>query len=245
MYYFFILPALFLYPLLTYKITREVWKRTKSKRITIMTLVIFLLIPTWDVAIGYGIFLYKWATWSETKIYKTVEAEEMYFEGGFSTISDHGIVAAPEYFRKGYLVLETLVDTDWRGSRFYREAARNEKIKPILYRCTYDNDTSHYYKHSFQRVKCSHVEKTISKYKVSKKRSTFWITENISNTISDMETGKVLGYARSVSIKYLVIAGVPFFNWLDWHDRLYWTMVSNKSAYILEYEIIKPQVNTK
>jgi len=75
MYYFFILPVLILYPLLTYKITREVWKKTKSKRFTIITLAVFLLIPTWDVVIGYGIFLYKWATWSGTKIYKTVEAK--------------------------------------------------------------------------------------------------------------------------------------------------------------------------
>jgi len=67
MYYFFILPALILYPLLTCKITREVWKKSKSKRLTIITLAIFLLIPTWDVVIGYGIFLYKWATWSETR----------------------------------------------------------------------------------------------------------------------------------------------------------------------------------
>ncbi len=242
MYYFFILPALFLYPLLTYKITREVWKKTKNKRFTFITLAVFLLIPTWDVAIGYGIFLYKWATWSETKIYKTVESEEMYFEGEYSIVADYGIVAAEYHFEKGYRALETLVDTDWRGRRRYKD--RDEKIKPILYRCTYDSDTSHYYKHSFQRVKCSHVEKPISKYKVSKKKSTFWITENISNTISDMETGKVLGYARSVSIKYLVIAGVPFFNWLDWHDRLYWEMSSNKRAYELEYEIIKPLVNT-
>jgi len=243
MYYFFILPALFLYPLLTYKITWEVWKKTKSKRVTIITLAIFLLIPTWDVVIGYGIFLYKWATWSGTKIYKTVEAEGMYYEGGFSTISDHGIVAAEYHFEKGYRALETLVDTDWRGRRRYKD--RDEKIKPILYRCTYDSDTSHYYKHNFQRVKCSLVEKPISQYKVSIKKSTCWVTEDYTKIVSNISTDEVLGYARSVSIKYLVIAWVPFFNWLDWHDRLYWGMSSNKRAYGLEYEIIKPLVDTK
>jgi len=238
MYYHFILPAVILYPLLTYKTTREVWKRTNSKRITIITLAIFLLIPTWDVVIGYGIFLYKWATWSGTKIYKTVEAEGMYFEGKFSKISDNGIVSADVYFRKGYLILEALIDTDWRE---YRE----KRFESILYRCTYDSDRSRYYKYNFQRVKCLPTESPISKFKVVSTKSSCWITEDYTKTVSSIATGEVLGCARSVSIKYLVIAWVPFFNWLGWHDRLYFEMASNNRAYSLEYEIIKPLINAK
>ncbi|HOG16035.1 MAG TPA: hypothetical protein PLB96_01720 [Syntrophales bacterium] len=241
MYYFFILPALVLYPLLTYKITQEVWKRTKSKRLTIITLAIFLLIPTWDVVIGYGIFLYKWATWSGTKIYRTVEAEGMYYEGAYSIISEGSVVSAEYYFRKGYNVLETLVDKDWSGPRFGKEETRREKIKPILYRCTYDKSKKN--KHDAKRVKCQPVEKPICRFKVTKHEERILNLTFFTNTVFDRQERAFLGEARAISIKYLGFGPVPFFSWLEWPDRSYyenWWISSNPKVAEFEFEVVKP-----
>ncbi len=68
-----ILGGIALYLWLTTTIVGKVYSKTQSITKKRIAIAIFILIPTWDVILGYPIYWYLCATQSGAKIYKTVD----------------------------------------------------------------------------------------------------------------------------------------------------------------------------
>jgi len=57
------------------------YMKTKSKKKMLIALIIMFLIPTWDIILGYPIYLYFYTFKSGINIYKTVENVEGFYVG--------------------------------------------------------------------------------------------------------------------------------------------------------------------
>lgn len=68
------------YVYLAIKITKYIRKKTNSVKLTFLSTITFILIPTWDVIIGYPVWQ-KYKKESGVKIYKTVNNVEGFYIG--------------------------------------------------------------------------------------------------------------------------------------------------------------------
>jgi len=76
-----ILGVIALYWWLANTIINKVYAKTQSLTKKRIAIAIFILIPTWDVILGYPIYWYLCATQSGVKIYKTVDNVEGFYVG--------------------------------------------------------------------------------------------------------------------------------------------------------------------
>ena len=76
-----VLVVLILYILLSRFIVRLTYKKTGSLIKKRIALAVMILIPTWDIIIGYPIFWYLCTFESGMKIYKTVDNVEGFYVG--------------------------------------------------------------------------------------------------------------------------------------------------------------------
>jgi len=142
-----ILGGLTLYILISLFIVRMIHKKTGSLVKKRIALVVLLLIPTWDIIIGYPIFWYLCKFKSGMKIYKPVENVEGFYVG-----EKHGKYE-PIDPREGFKYVDYRDDRDGKYYRSYWLDNTNSElcVKPKL------NGKSYFqrnYKKEFANGKC-------------------------------------------------------------------------------------------
>lgn len=129
----------------------KVYEKTKSIKKKNIAIAIMILIPTWDVILGFPIYAYLCAFESGTKIYKTVDNVEGFYIGGFEEDDDWYNPIEPY---KGYRYIEYQITNNKNPTgKFFRNYwldnnASKLCINPNL---RYPNSS---YSHQFRSGKC-------------------------------------------------------------------------------------------
>lgn len=105
-----ILLGFFLYWLIAKKVVGMVYAETQSITKKRIAIAIFILIPTWDIILGFPIYLYLCKYESGMKIYKTVDNVEGFYVG-----EQDGSLPVEPY--KGYQYIDY---KEKKGSKYYR-----------------------------------------------------------------------------------------------------------------------------
>jgi len=203
---------------------RYVCKKTENKRLRTLTIIILLLLPTWDNILGLSAFSYLCITQGGQSIYKTVENAEGYFDtrGVYGYIDEY-----PDVIEGKYKFVEVEVKRDLdkevqeRRLSYGREPLRltNGKYRYYLAKagsphCAYYyKDKARFGKHDpyygiFPEGYCMATEKIDSfksrytyRYRLDRDSKTYlpWILNIVKQetSVRDMQTGEVLGIARS------------------------------------------------
>ncbi|PHQ88539.1 MAG: hypothetical protein COB42_08645 [Sulfurimonas sp.] len=115
------------YIALSIVIVSKVYKKFTTKKSKYIAIAIMVLIPTWDVVLGFPVFAYLCVFESETKIYKSVDNVEGFYIGKYESNNDKYNPLEPY---KGYKYIE------------YQET-NNKKITGKYFRNYWlDNNTS-------------------------------------------------------------------------------------------------------
>ncbi len=137
-----------------------------------IALAIMILIPTWDVILGFPIFAYLCVFESGTKIHKTIDNVEGFYIGKYEVNDDNYNPKAP-YKGYGYIDYQETKDKKPTG-RFFRNYWLDNNtskfcVNPNL---RYPNST---YSHQFRSGKCV-AKEVISENKISR-----WEVDGIYN----------------------------------------------------------------
>jgi hypothetical protein len=201
-----------------------VCKKTESKRLRRLTILVLILIATWDNIIGLSTYYYLCVTQGGQKIYKTVENAEGYFDtsGRYGFIGEY-----PDLIDGKYKFVEVEVTRDLEQEA--REQALSQRREPLLlpngkYRfylakagaphCEYySKDRARFSKNDpyygkFPEGSCMAIEKIDSfksryvyRYRLDADSKVYGPRIlNIAKqetSVRDMQTGEILGVARS------------------------------------------------
>lgn len=116
-----ILGVIVLYWFLAKTVISKVYVKTQSLTKKRIAIAIFILIPTWDVILGFPIYAYLCMTQSGTKIYKTVDNVEGFYVGKLD--SNH-----PYPPRQGYRYMDY---KDEKSGKYYRNAWLNSNTSEL------------------------------------------------------------------------------------------------------------------
>lgn len=186
--------------------------RTDIKIYKWLAVIFVILLPTWDVVLGYLVYYPACMLVPKTVIYETAETDGIYYEGindyyfkldnGGRQISDEeltSIGSIDQVFKIGYTFAESQVTREHISWKVYR------KIEPVIYRCIpLPKDES---RPSFQRTSCSVVKDIKSNYMVKVTIIKAGISELDFKNIYNRATGKLMAEYKQVVIW-------PFFHFL-------------------------------
>lgn len=152
---FLIIAPFILYWLLAKFVIKKVYKQTQSLNKKRIVTAIFILIPTWDIILGFPIYWYLCATQSGVKIYKTIDNVEGFYVG-----ENHygGSILLPY---EGYRFIDY---QDENNSKYYRNSWLDNNAS---HECvSYLGAQSYDYTQAFKSGKCI-VKKELKKTEVS------------------------------------------------------------------------------
>lgn len=208
-----VLIAIVVYIVIAVVFVYFVRRRTNKKIYLLLAIAFVILLPTWDVVLGYPVYYLSCMLVQKTEIYETAETEGIYYEGdlnGFlidlSDISppDRKLVRFADVdFRKGYKYLEALVTEQG-------DTLQSKRINPTVYRCNpIPHDPKKPDQHQFE---CMPTRTVQSEYMV---HSTVWkigVTEIRNVRIVNKRNSKVMAIHNEVVRWHCV---VPLFVWLN------------------------------
>ena len=105
-----ILVVIGFYVFLSKFIVKKVYEKTQSVKMKYIALAVMVLIPTWDIVLGYPIYKYLCVTEPRVKVYKTVDNVEGFYVGELDANYPY-----PPY--KGYRYKDY---KDEKSSKYYR-----------------------------------------------------------------------------------------------------------------------------
>jgi hypothetical protein len=212
--------------------------RTDIKFYKWLAVAFVILLPTWDVVLGYLVYYPACMFVPKTAIYETAETGGIYYEGDYKNyifdLSDGERRVGLDNldFEKGYKFVESLV------TRKEKNISNRDyvKITPVIYRCTplpRRPETP-----AYQPVQCDTVSNIQSEYMVKVKKVTMGITEINFMIINKRSTGKLMGEYNEV-VRWP--AYVPFFNWMKWR---WWSGMgtscpAKRQFYSFQYNVLK------
>lgn len=220
--------------------------RTKKDKYVWAAIIFVMLLPTWDVLLGFAVYYPACIFVPRVAIYETAETDSIYFEGLHNyyfmlerrgrNISESELIqigSISDVCHKGYSFAEALVVEKHTEPPFKRE-----RINPAIYRCiALPKDEE---RPAFKRTSCSVVSEAKSRYMVKVATLKAGITEINFKKIYDRSTGKLMAeFSRVTRWSYYGLTWIPFFNWMDWG----WG--SNEPPYnwdyeLFEYKVLKP-----
>jgi len=134
------------YILLAKFIVTKVYKKTKGTKKANIALAIMILIPTWDVILGFPIYAYLCVFESGTKIYKTVDNVEGFYVG------EKSISSEPIKPYEGYKYIDY---KEKRSEKYYRSYwAEYFYDKEVADMCVYPQRPYSKYAKIFKTGKC-------------------------------------------------------------------------------------------
>jgi hypothetical protein len=224
-------------------------KITTLKLFRWLAVAFVILLPTWDVVLGYLVYFPACMFIPKVAIYETAETEGIYYEGQREYImrlernrpeqTDKELIkigAVFDYvaFGLGYRFVESQVVEvhDYE----LRQQTLKTRINPSVYRCTplLKDD----------RSECTKVDAPQSRYMVKVKTINIITTEINFKKIIDRTTGKLIAEYNRVYFSGFS-PPIPFFNWLYKLDgsgigNLECPHFSNNYE-DFEYKVLKPK----
>lgn len=227
-------------------------KKTELKLYIWLAVAFVILLPTWDVVLGYLVYYPACMFISKVAIYETAETDGIYYEG----INDEVYKGDLHYNNKIEEVEEVSGLFFWQGKEEFKyleskvtkkrtasASLDSHKIIPIIYRCiSLPKERADY-----TPERCSKVEKAESPYMVEVKTIKVGITEINFKKVNRRSNEKLMAeYNRVSRWGYAGLWFIPFFEWLDWH----WWSKSEGSAHCpspdkyenFELEVLKPKI---
>lgn len=232
MVFLMILFFMAVYIVLAVKFVQFVINNTNGMFIKLLVMAFAILLPTWDVILGYLVFYPACMCVPKAAVYEKAETEGIYYEGDFKNrlLIDTGQVVDADFdIKKGFKYMESLVTIKNNAIGSYRE-----NIKPAIYRCFPDSKRPEAFPYS-----CAPASEIQSPYMVKVKKKKLGITEIRFMEIRDRLTGKLMGeYSDVVRWPYF-----PFFNWLKW---TWWggmgvSCPAKSQYYSFQYKVLIPK----
>ena len=214
-----------------------VWEKTELKIYRWLAVTFVILLPTWDVVLGYVVYYPACLFIPKTAIYETAETEGIYYEGDYKNYIfnfSNGVrrVGLDDLdLEKGYKYIESLITKE-----SINDLGGFKNITPIIYRCVpleRDKRTP-----NFLPVECLPIMKIKSEYSVKVKKVAFGISEIHFMKVSNISTSKLMGEYNEI-IRYPYF---PFFNWVRWYDSVgtgIYSCPTKSRFYDFQYEVLK------
>lgn len=192
-------------------------RRTSKKLYLWLAIVLAVLLPTWDVVLGYMVYYPACLIIPKTHIYETAETEGIYYEGDIykyikelsnETGKEHRMLLFAENdFRRGYKYVESLV------TEHGKSYSDKKSITPTLYRCSEipiesvmpANSTHNCVQTNY--VQSAHTVRSVS--------SELGLAEIRFVKIFRTSNGLLMAEHSEV-VRWINI--LPFFNWINWGD---------------------------
>jgi hypothetical protein len=198
--------------------------RTDIKFYKWLAVAFVILLPTWDVALGYLVYFPACMFMPKAVIYETAETEGIYYERKNNSylvfdrrgrnMPDEELINVDhidEPLMKGFKFAESKVN-----QKYSELEQKNITINPLIYRCK--AVPKHEDSPQLFRTSCFIVDTPQSNYLVKVITFKIGVTEINSKIIYDRTKTKLL--AKQNMVNFLGFNGglwfVPFFNWLDW-----------------------------
>ncbi len=185
---------IFLYVFIGRTILDKVQKKYKTEKSSLITLIVIILIPTWDVILGFPIYASLCLFQSGPKIYKTVDNVEGYYIGEVSKYSYHRLLNEKDYKYIDYKLKS--------NGKYYRSHWLNDNISELCIQPDHPYNSPQTYSTKFRNGQCVAVEQIsesdVSKWEVvyggeSTNIPIIGIKYGASKTIRERESGKILG----------------------------------------------------
>jgi hypothetical protein len=220
---------------------------TKIKLYRWLAVAFVLLLPTWDVLLGFVVYrIAVIAGVPSEVIYETAQTDGIYYEGMNNTLSQIEdkpcfIGGFQHSFKNHFKYAEAEVTEQYSGHGEYK------KIKPVLYRCetlpTKEQNLNYF------PMNCFSIEKPKSQYGVIISDFKLGIAGISTKKIINLSSRKLLAQYRVVSSDgYLGMllwnnGPLPFFNWLDWWENTAPGLCVPDCGryYSFEYKVLKPK----
>jgi hypothetical protein len=240
---FYFLAFFILYVAFAIFFIRSTWKAS-SKLQRRLVIAFFVLLPSWDMVLGYIVYYAALPFIPKVVIYETAETDGIYYEGDYRNsilISKDAngkeaadVLFADRDFFKGYQYVESLITSIEKGS-IYQDLVS----PPAAYRCVPITKDPH--RPDLFPMHCSPTENIKSEYVVQVKRFKFARNEMNFLTIYNRSTGRLMGEYREVTrVGYDFI---PFFIWLHWSEGggQRYSRPEKSRLFDFQYDVLKPK----
>lgn len=227
-------------------------RHTERKLYRRLAVACVVLLPIWDVVLGYLVYYPACMFIPKVATYETAETEGIYYEG----INDEVYKGELRYSNKVEQVDKVSGLYFWQGKEEFKYleskvtkkrtasgSLDSHKIIPMIYRCiSLPKERADY-----TPERCSKVEKAESPYMVEVKTIKICITEINFKKVYRRSNEKLMAeYNRVSRWGYAGLWFIPFFEWLDWR----WWSKSEGSAHCpspdkyenFELEVLKPKI---
>jgi hypothetical protein len=220
----------------------SIWK-TSSKLQRKIVIAFFVLLPSWDVILGFLVFHIACPFVPKMAIYETAETDGIYYEGG--PRSQLLIYDVP-YFGKGAEMKQLFLAQDDIGQGFQfieslvtstGSSVNQQPISPSrIYSCTPLPKDPQHPGRILQR--CAAVEEVQSRYLVKTTELEFACNELKIIKIYDKVTDRLMGEYREVSRSGV---NFPFFYWLSGGPKggYRYTCPESSHFYVFQFEVLK------
>lgn len=237
----FIIFLIILYLVLATLFIRIVRKKTSNKLYRQLAVAFVILLPSWDVLLGFIVYYPACLFVPKNVIYETAETEGIYYEGDASrfllNLSDgrRFINSAESDYRQGFKYAEALITET--GDTYTRH-----HVSPAIYRCEsipLRPEESHK-----TPVDCKPVTSARSDYLV--RTNIIAIGRAAIGTVHvyNRSTNKLMAeYRLAQRASSMSILGLPFFNWLrlaDGSPEIVSCPEKSRFNYF-QYDVLKPK----
>ena len=230
-----------LYVVLATLFIRIVRKKTSNKLYRQLAVAFVILLPSWDVLLGFIVYYPACLFVPKNAIYETAETEGIYYEGDkskFLHILSDGrqfINSAVSDHRHGFKYAEALITETG-------DAYEKHRITPALYRCeAIPLRPEEHYK---TPIDCKPAGKVQSDYLVKTNIIIFGRAGIGIVKVYNRRTNKLMAeYRVAERASSVSILGLPFFNWLrlaDGSPEIVSCPEKSRFDYF-QYDVLKPK----
>jgi hypothetical protein len=221
---------------------RIVRKKTSNKLYRQLAVAFVILLPSWDVLLGFIVYYPACLFVPKTAIYETAETEGIYYEGDVNNFlidlseRNHMLVRFADIdFDKGFKFVESLITE-------IGDDLKKKRIPPTIYRCEpfpRGPNTAHHIP-----IDCKPTNSVQSDYMV--KTTTIVIGRAGIGIVKvyNRRTNKLMAEYREVErASSTSLLGLPFFNWLklwDGSPKIY-SCPENSRFNNFQFDVLKPK----
>jgi hypothetical protein len=237
----FIIFLIILYVVLATLFIRVVRKKTSNTLYRQLAVAFVILLPSWDVLLGFVVYYPACLFVPKNEIYETVETEGIYYEGDASKflliLSDgrHFISSAESDHKHGFKYAEALITE-------MGDAYEMHRIAPTIYRCeAIPLRPEEFYK---TPIDCKPVANVQSDYIVKTNVMVIGRAGIGVMRVYNRSTNKLMAeYRVAQRASSVSILGLPFFNWLrlaDGPPEIVSCPEKSRFNYF-QYDVLKPK----
>lgn len=230
-----------LYVVLAAIFLRLVRKKTSNNLYRQLAVAVVILLPSWDVLLGFIVYYPACLFVPKNTIYETAETDGIYYEGdasNFLLVMPDGrnfTSSAKSDYDKGFRYSESLITQAG-------DDLEKHRVPPVVYRC--EKIPLRPDEHYKTPLDCKPITNVQSDYLVKTDIMIFGRAVIGIVKVYNRKTNKLMGEYRGVeraSSTYLL--GLPFFNWLQFWDgspKMYSCPENNRFQYF-QFEVLKPK----